>query len=203
MSEDTKWKMLPWPPTDEMLVLAHHLIDWCRNDQNTYLPEDESQTIVVLDGVVIGHAGTTCKQDLEDAYAAMWKAAPTPPAPEVNSMEPALFIDPSDLPLSYEAAHIYVTASPFDGNTLPLYLSPTEQLTQLQIRLDFAEAIIAGNNVLVRENELCQSEVERLRGERDELLALVKRYRKETPVGHQPHMICHIVDETIAKIERK
>ena len=33
----------------------------------------------------------------------------------------------------------------------------------------------------------------------DELLALLKRYRTETPLGHQPHMLAHEVDEAIAK----
>lgn len=29
------------------------------------------------------------------------------------------------------------------------------------------------------------------------LKALLRRYRNETPVGHQPHMICHLVDEAL------
>lgn len=32
-----------------------------------------------------------------------------------------------------------------------------------------------------------------------DLLALLIRYRKETPLGHQPHMIAHEVDAAIAK----
>lgn len=32
-----------------------------------------------------------------------------------------------------------------------------------------------------------------------ELLALLIRYRRETPLGHQPHMIAHEADEAIAK----
>ena len=38
-----------------------------------------------------------------------------------------------------------------------------------------------------------------LKAQRDELLALVKRYRTETPIGHQPHMIAHEADAAIAK----
>lgn len=34
-----------------------------------------------------------------------------------------------------------------------------------------------------------------------ELLALVKRYRTETPLGHQPHMIGGQADELIARCE--
>lgn len=30
------------------------------------------------------------------------------------------------------------------------------------------------------------------------LLALLKWYRSETPIGHQPSMICHIVDDALA-----
>lgn len=41
-----------------------------------------------------------------------------------------------------------------------------------------------------------------LEAERDELLALVIRYRKETPLGHQPHMIAHLADAAIAKGEK-
>lgn len=55
------------------------------------------------------------------------------------------------------------------------------------------------------------TEVERLRLENDELRAqiaahekvcaemraLLVRYRTETPLGHQPHMIAHVVDELL------
>lgn len=44
--------------------------------------------------------------------------------------------------------------------------------------------------------------------ERDELRFLLaaatntlRRYRNESPPGHQPHMICHVADEIIAKSE--
>ena len=36
-----------------------------------------------------------------------------------------------------------------------------------------------------------------------ELLSLLKRYRDETPIGHQPHMIAHEADVLIDKIEGK
>lgn len=32
-----------------------------------------------------------------------------------------------------------------------------------------------------------------------ELVELLARYRNETPLGHQPHMIAHVVDEALAK----
>lgn len=35
-----------------------------------------------------------------------------------------------------------------------------------------------------------------------ELVALLTRYRNETPLGHQPHMIAHLVDEALAKVRK-
>ena len=43
--------------------------------------------------------------------------------------------------------------------------------------------------------------IELLEQQRDTLLALIKRYRKETPIGNQPHMIAHQADEAISAIE--
>ena len=42
-------------------------------------------------------------------------------------------------------------------------------------------------------------ELRRLHEMNVELLGLVKRYRIETPLGHQPHMIALVADEAIAK----
>ena len=42
---------------------------------------------------------------------------------------------------------------------------------------------------------------EKAEADRAALLALLKRYRNETPLGHQPHMIAHVVDEAIARVE--
>ena len=33
--------------------------------------------------------------------------------------------------------------------------------------------------------------------EREQLRGLLRRYRDETPLGHQPHMIAHLVDEAL------
>ena len=38
---------------------------------------------------------------------------------------------------------------------------------------------------------------ERLVRERDEAIELLRRYREEVPIGHQPHMICHLVDAVV------
>lgn len=34
----------------------------------------------------------------------------------------------------------------------------------------------------------------------EQALALLKRYRDETPLGHQPHMIAHEVDEVLGRV---
>ena len=46
------------------------------------------------------------------------------------------------------------------------------------------------------------AELRRLHEVNQELLSLVKRYRSETPLGHQPHMIAHEADAAIAKGEQ-
>lgn len=39
-----------------------------------------------------------------------------------------------------------------------------------------------------------ESKISSLIAERDAAVALLRRYRNETPLGHQPHMIAHEVD---------
>ena len=41
--------------------------------------------------------------------------------------------------------------------------------------------------------------LDRLRTENAELRRLLARYRDETPLGHQPHMIAHQVDEALGR----
>lgn len=65
------WVMVPKEPTPEMIFNGHHQIDWCRNDQNTHEVEHPSQT---ADGI-----GTTCGQDILDAWRAMLSAVPAAP----------------------------------------------------------------------------------------------------------------------------
>jgi hypothetical protein len=46
----------------------------------------------------------------------------------------------------------------------------------------------------------CKEAADRLeiyKAEIEGLLALLIRYRNETPPGHSPHMICHVVDAAI------
>lgn len=49
---------------------------------------------------------------------------------------------------------------------------------------------------------LCIDEIERLTAENERLRGLLLRYRLEVPLGHQPHMIAHQVDELMAKEQR-
>lgn len=41
-----------------------------------------------------------------------------------------------------------------------------------------------------------------LEAEVAELVSLLARYRNETPLGHQPHMISHLVDEALVKVRK-
>lgn len=63
------WRLVPVVPTEEMLRAGHQQIDWCRDGQDTRFGEP-------LRGPIVG---TTCKQDLLDAWSDMLSAAPTPP----------------------------------------------------------------------------------------------------------------------------
>lgn len=86
--------LVPVEPTPEIIRAMHHKIDWCRDDQNTYEVEHPSQN---PNGV-----GTTCKQDICDAYRAMIEALRREaPAPEGVALA-----DWSDLPKD-----IYVTSA--------------------------------------------------------------------------------------------
>jgi hypothetical protein len=60
------YAMVPIEPAEILIKAMHREIDWCRDDQNTYHLEHESQ---------IEGSGTSCKEDLIDAYKAMIAAA--------------------------------------------------------------------------------------------------------------------------------
>lgn len=65
--------LVPREPTDEMLKAGHQQIDWCRNTQRTATYDDPSQKEVIGGKPV----GTTCKEDLRDAWHAMLAASHT------------------------------------------------------------------------------------------------------------------------------
>ena len=41
------------------------------------------------------------------------------------------------------------------------------------------------------------SDYKKLEQKNNRILALLLRYRNEVPLGHQPHMIAHLVDEVL------
>ena len=42
-----------------------------------------------------------------------------------------------------------------------------------------------------------RADIEKLRAAVTALQAITRRYRDETPIGHQPHMIAHIADAAL------
>ena len=58
-------------------------------------------------------------------------------------------------------------------------------------------AIRAAADVRVAEAWTNDEELARLRSENAELKRLLARYRDETPLGHQPHMIAHQADAAL------
>ena len=59
------------------------------------------------------------------------------------------------------------------------------------LRNDFAD-------LKVENKRLVGMNLARIKAERDAAVALLRRYRNETPLGHQPHMIAHEVDALLA-----
>lgn len=57
----------------------------------------------------------------------------------------------------------------------------------------------AAADVRVAEAKTDAEELARLRAENGELRRLLTRYRDETPLGHQPHMIAHQADEALGR----
>jgi hypothetical protein len=70
-SPSPDYVVVPVEPTPEMIRAGHHQIDWCRDKQNTSEPDHPSQKETIG-----GEAtGTSCADDVRDAYRAMLKAA--------------------------------------------------------------------------------------------------------------------------------
>ncbi len=80
------WRLVPTEPTPEMLFSGHHRIDFDRSDQNTFDPNDENQRGET-------RTGTTCAEDLREAYQAMLDVAPE--APVKSDAFTALFHGPA------------------------------------------------------------------------------------------------------------
>ena len=64
------------------------------------------------------------------------------------------------------------------------------------------KALQAERDALHAEIDDCHKRMLVLQAERDALLSLrtlLQRYRDETPLGHQPHMIAHVVDTALGR----
>lgn len=60
-------------------------------------------------------------------------------------------------------------------------------------------ALRAAADVRVEEARTDAEQLVRLRTENAELRRLLTRYRDETPLGHQPHMIAHLADGALGR----
>lgn len=60
-------------------------------------------------------------------------------------------------------------------------------------------ALRAAAEVRIAEAKTDADELARLRTENTDLRRLLARYRDETPLGHQPHMIAHEADEALGR----
>lgn len=63
-----------------------------------------------------------------------------------------------------------------------------------------AVAVKAKADIAVAEAKVDADELARLRVENAELRLLLTRYRLETPLGHQPHMLANKVDEALGNM---
>ena len=62
-----------------------------------------------------------------------------------------------------------------------------------------AVAIRGVTDARIAEAQVDAAELTRLRAENADLRRLLARYRDETPLGNQPHMIAHEADEALAR----
>ena len=67
----------------------------------------------------------------------------------------------------------------------------------------YSQVVIPSKGDTQRAWDAWQAATAEAEADRAALLALLKRYRNETPLGHQPHMIAHVVDEAIARVEKQ
>ena len=80
-----------------------------------------------------------------------------------------------------------------EATFLELAISQRERAEAVQ-RAEKAEAEVFRNEADV---DSLKHHLRALQAEADRLRALLTRYRNETPLGHQPHMIAHEVDTTL------
>jgi hypothetical protein len=75
-----------------------------------------------------------------------------------------------------------------------------ERAKVAELELEVISAKPTVSHALYQRDE-AYSECKRLREQRDQLTKLLIRYRNDTPLGHQPHMIAAEVDAALAALE--
>ena len=70
-------------------------------------------------------------------------------------------------------------------------------------RLEADTQEVNAARIYLREKGALLKDLHEVTKQRDELMALLIRYRNETPIGHQPHMIVHLADEAIASVKEQ
>jgi hypothetical protein len=156
---ETVWKLMPFPPTEEMARAGNAAL----SSADAYL-----------------HTVRGC-------YNSMFNAAPTPPAPEPISMEPVAWIQctPDGTLVVQEVSWVKHDLDLWDRQmgwtSLPLY--STEQIAALEAK---CERLQQESNHwkesfrLASDSHLtAQAECERLQGERDELLDALKSFASD------------------------
>lgn len=75
--------------------------------------------------------------------------------------------------------------------SMPVYIDYDDHLKAI-------ERLTAAKAEQVALKDTFRKQIGVVEAERDRLRALLRRYRTETPLGHQPHMIAHEVDAALA-----
>lgn len=154
---------------------------------------------------------------LNAAYKAILSVAPE------TSANPAFWIDPSSLPMTHGAEHIYVTDISTDGCTQPVYLEPQEPSASVGMepvadfgreklvieycsqygisdddprKADIVNAFCVGTNIQREQLAALQAKLEQAEKDKArliEVLKLAKQFREHTG----------FIDTAIAKYEEK
>lgn len=134
-------------------------------------------------------------------YEAMWEAAPTPPAPEAISMEPTKWAY-ENVPNLVHKLHAICQHISTGGTGSPSFLSVSYDVGGVSYLVSTALSRYLKENPLGEQLAHLQSEVERLRGEREDLTEFLNLWvhdsRLQTLGDRQQFR-----KEAIAKIERK
>lgn len=66
-------------------------------------------------------------------------------------------------------------------------------------KTEWVQESCAAEELGMHRADVMKQRIDRLQEVNAELVALLIRYRKETPLGNQPHMIAHLADAAISK----